>query len=111
MNCNKLIHTIIFNIIIVNFVWFYLCYRAKLKKEKLVFETCLRNLLNKFFNSILFYFIFIKKVLYFNKYNINILFNLFYKLINNYRYKILSMKFFSIKYETKIIVSFCLMQN
>lgn len=111
MNCNKLIDTIIFNIIIVNFVWFYLCYRTKLKKKKLVFETCLRNLLNKFFNSILFYFIFIKKVLYFNKYNINILFNLFYKLINNYRYKILSMKFFSIKYETKIIVSFCLMQN
>lgn len=72
MNCNKLIHTIIFNIIIVNFVWFYLWqtyYRAKLKKEKLIFETCLRNLLNKFFNSILFYFIFIKKVLYFNKYN------------------------------------------
>lgn len=50
-------------------------------------------------------------MLYFSKYNINILFNLFYKLINNYRYKILSMKFFSIKYETKIIVSFCLMQN
>lgn len=79
MNCNKFIHTIIFNIIIVNFVWFYLWqiyYRAKLKKEKLIFETCLRNLLNKFFNSILFYFIFIKKVLYYILINIILIYYL-----------------------------------